>query len=123
MSTEFPTVGPSMSVAEMVHARVLINGQDYFAVVDQGKLLGIVTAREIEKLPKSRWGSTSAGQVMRLPKHLGTASAAYSAANVLEAMDRLRVDRIPVIEEDKMVGIVAREGILRLAGVRARLRV
>ena len=123
MSTEFPMVGPSMSVAEMVHARVLVNGQDYFAVADQGKLLGIVTAREIQRLPKNRWDSASAGQVMRLPKYLGTASAMSSAANVLEAMDNLRVDRIPIVEGDKMVGIVAREGILRLARVRARLRV
>ncbi len=123
MSTEFPTISPSMSVEEIVRGRVLINGQDYFAVADQGKLLGIVTAREIGHLPKNRWDSASAGNVMRLPKHLGTASSEYSAAEVLEEMDRLRVHRIPIMQEDQMVGIVAREGILRLAEVRARLRV
>ena len=122
MSTDFPTIVPSSSLNEVVRSRVLTNGQDYFAVADGDALLGIVTIRDIQRVPMDLWESTRAEMVMEPPRRFGSVSGDQSAAIVLEEMDRLRADRIPVVETGSMIGIVSRDGILRLARAKARLK-
>ncbi len=123
MTTEFPTIGRSLTLGEIVRERVLVNGQDYFAVVDNDALLGIVTIRDIERVRKDRWDSTQAGVIMESPRRFGSVPGEQSAANVFEEMDRRRVDRIPVVSGGNMIGVVSRDGILRLAKARALLKI
>ncbi len=122
MSTDFPTIAPSLSLSDVVRSRVLTSGQDYFAVANEDALLGVVTIRDIQRVPMNLWESTSAQMVMEPPRRFGSVSGEQSAAIVLEEMDRLRADRIPVVETGSMIGIVSRDGILRLARAKARLK-
>ena len=123
MTREYEIVSPNVIIGELVRDRVLMAGQDYFAIADQDKLMGVVTGDNIARVSKTRWDTTRVGSIVTRPRHLGTASGEQSAANVLEQMDQLRVDRIPVMEEGVAIGIVTREVILRLARIRARLKI
>ncbi|MBI4188663.1 MAG: CBS domain-containing protein [Chloroflexi bacterium] len=123
MTREFPSIGPDLNLEELVRDYVLMTGQDFFAVTDQGKLLGVVTTQNIKHVPKNRWGKTSVGMIMIPGRTVRTVSGEQSAAHALDEMDQFRIDRLPVLENGEMIGIVVRDNVYRLAEIRAQLKI
>jgi CBS domain-containing protein len=114
-------VTPQLTVGQLVRDHILVTGQRYFVVAEEGKLLGVVTIRDIKKVPKKRWNSTKISRAMTPAKQLRTASAQQSAASVLELMDELRIKRMPVLEKDKVIGVISQDSLNRLKKTRVEL--
>ncbi|MFC1937123.1 CBS domain-containing protein [Chloroflexota bacterium] len=123
MTVECPAVDRQLSVAELVRDYVLVSGGRCFFVVDGDKLQGMVTMRDIKSVPKKRWDSTRLCDIMKPVSDLSTAHPRQPAASLLEQMDALGISRMPVLEEDRVVGTVARDSLLRLLRTRAELRI
>ncbi|PIG92223.1 chloride channel protein [Gloeocapsopsis sp. IPPAS B-1203] len=83
-----------------------------FPVVDEGKLVGIVTqadlakARELE-LP----GDTLLSEIMT-PQPV-TVHPLHSLSEVLYRLDRFNLSRLPVVENKRLIGIITRADIIR----------
>jgi CBS domain-containing protein len=119
---ESPIVAtPQITVGQLVHNCILVTGQRYFVVAEEGKLLGVITIRDIKKVPKKRWNSTKISRAMTPAKRLRTASAQQSAASVLELMDELRIKRMPVLEAGKVIGVISQDSLNRLKKTRVEL--
>jgi CBS domain-containing protein len=112
---------PQLTVGQLVRDHTLVTGQRYFVVAEEGKLLGVVTIRDIKRVPKKRWNSTKISKAMTPAKRLRTASAQQSAASVLELMDELRIKRMPVLEGDKVIGVISQDSLNRLKKTRVEL--
>lgn len=112
---------PQLTLGQLVHDCILVTGQRYFVVAEGGKLEGIVTTRDIKRVPKKRWNSTQIGEIMTPASELKTAHAQQSAASLLEQMEELNIDQMPVLEQDKVIGIIARDSLIRLGKTRAEL--
>lgn len=115
------TVTTQLTVGQLVHDCILVTGQRYFVVVEEGKLQGIVTTQDIKKVPKKRWRSTKIGKVMTPVSKLKTAHPQQSASSLLEQMDELGIEQMPVLEGDEVIGIIARDSLTRLNKTRAEL--
>jgi len=90
-------------------------------VAEEGKLLGVVTTRDIKRVPKKRWNSTKIARIMTPARQLRTASAQQSAASLLELMDELGIKRMPVLEKDKVIGVISQDSLNRLKKTRVEL--
>jgi CBS domain-containing protein len=123
MTKEFPSIGPGLNLEQLIHDHVLVTGRDFFVVADQGKLLGIVTFKNIKHVSKNRWGSTSVGSIMTPWKVAETISGEQPAANVLEEIDQFGVDRLPISENGEIIGVVIRDDLYRLARIRVQLKI
>jgi len=122
ISGESPIIAtPQLTVGQLVRNCILVTGQRYFVVAEEGKLLGVVTIRDIEKVPKKRWNSTKISKAMTPAHRLRTASAQQSAASVLELMDELRIKRMPVLEAGKVIGVISQDSLNRLKKTRVEL--
>jgi len=122
MSGESPIIVTSQfTVGQLVRDCILVTGQRYFVVAEEGKLLGVVTIHDIKRVPKKRWNRTKIGRAMTPARQLRTASAQQSAASVLELMDELGIKRMPVLEEDKVIGVVSQDSLNRLKKTRVEL--
>jgi CBS domain-containing protein/Zn-dependent protease len=122
ISGESPIIAtPQLTVGQLVRNCILVTGQRYFVVAEEGKLLGVVTIRDIKRVPKKRWNSTKISRAMTPAKQLRTASAQQSAASVLELMDELRIKRMPVLEGDKVIGVISQDSLNRLKKTRVEL--
>ena len=122
MGGESPIIAtPQFTIGQLVRDCILATGQRYFVVAEEGKLLGVVTTRDIKRVPKKRWNSTKIGRVMTPAKRLRTASAQQSAASLLEIMDELGIKRMPVLENDKVIGVISRDSLNRLKKTRVEL--
>ena len=123
MTKEYSVVNPQLSLSRLVRDYVMVTGQRYFVVVDEDKLQGMVTVRNIRSIPRGRWKSTRVGKVMTPVGKLKTAYLQQSGASLLELMDELGINQIPVLEEDEVIGVVIRDSLMRLVKTRTRLGV
>lgn len=121
MTREYSLASQQLTISQLIRDYILVSGQRYFAVVDDGKLQGIVTMSDIKRVPKKRRGS-HIGKIMTPANELKTAHPQQSAASLLGQMDELGISHMPVLEDDKVIGIVARDSLIRLAQARAELR-
>ena len=123
MTKEYSVVNPQLSLSRLVRDYVMVTGQRYFVVADEAKLLGIVTVRNIKSVPRGRWKSARVGKVMTPVGKLKTAYPQQSGSSLLELMDEIGVNQIPVLEEDGVIGVVIRDSLIRLVKTRAKLGV
>jgi len=114
-------VTPQLTIGQLVRNCILVTGQRYFAVAEEGKLQGVVTVSDIRKVPKKRWNSTKISRAMTPAGQLRTASAQQSAASLLEQMDELGIKRMPVLENDEVIGVISRDSLNRLKKTRVEL--
>lgn len=131
-----PTVTPDMPVAELA-ALFLDSGRDGFCVVDDGKLVGVVTLMDLlfqERQIRMPGLVTLLDAVLPVGLHKAEAELAKMTGNTVGAvmsrdlvtvghdgpLDRitsLMVDKhitvLPVVHEGHLLGEVTRQGILR----------
>ncbi|MBI4517872.1 MAG: CBS domain-containing protein [Deltaproteobacteria bacterium] len=126
MSRRVHTVKPHDTIA---HARALMEAHriNQLPVVVEGKLVGIITDRDLRDAFPSVFDSPIEGR--RKPKPPGSDPAKIqveavmtphvltltSKDNIVEAarmMRRERVGAIPVVDHDRLVGILARSDVL-----------
>jgi len=122
LSGESPIIAvPQLTIGQLVRNCILVTGQRYFVVAEEGKLLGVVTIHDIKRIPKKRWNSTKVSRAMTPASRLKTASAQQSAASLLELMDELGIKRMPVLEKDEVIGVISRDSLNRLKKTRVEL--
>ncbi len=121
VAQDCPLVSQRLSLGRLVRDYVLVGGQRYFIVVRGARLVGVVSVPDIKKVPKKRRRSTTIGGIMTPASELRTARAGQPAARLLEQMNEWQIDYMPVLEEDRVIGIVVRDGLARLVKTRAEL--
>lgn len=121
MLKERSLISPQFTISQLIRDYILVSGQRYYVVGDGGKWQGAVTMSAIKRVPKRRRGS-HIGKIMTPASELKTAHPLQSAASLLDQMDEQGIDHMPVLEGDKVIGIVARDSLIRLAQSRAELR-
>jgi CIC family chloride channel protein len=107
------TVSPKSSVKEIAQL-ILSTGHMGYPVIDEGKLIGIVSYSDLLKVPVTERGTITIGEIMTTKLHvIYPQDDMYSA---LYKMELNRVGRLPVVNPDnptKLVGIVTRSDVIR----------
>ncbi len=105
----------------VVRDYIINSGQHCFVVLEGGKLEGIVTLGDIQ-IPEKRWDSTRISDIMTPASKLKTARPDQPAVDLLEQMDDYDIEQIPVVQKDRLIGMVTRERLLRFLKARAVLK-
>jgi Zn-dependent protease/CBS domain-containing protein len=111
MTSDVVVLDADLTVDRAVNDYFLRYGYDAFPVVEDGRLVGVVSLKEFTAVPREAWLSVTIRQVM-IPR--GPQSAAYREEPLTTAMDRMvQEDRsgLIVTQGDSVVGIVTRSGI------------
>jgi len=83
-----------------------------FPVVDDGKLVGIVTQTDLANIAQRQLSGDTALSEIMTPTPV-TVSPTDSLSHVLYMLNRNNLSRLPVIEGRKLVGIITRGDIIR----------
>jgi len=105
----------------VVRDYIINSGQHCFVAIEDGRLQGIVTLSDIQ-IPQKRWGSTQISKIMTPAGELKTAHPDQPAVDLLEQMDEYDIDQIPVLKNDRLIGMVERERLIRFLTARAVLK-
>jgi len=121
VAQDCPLISRRLGLGRLVRDYILASGQRYFVVARGGRLEGVLSVRSIRKVPKKRRRSTTVGEIMTPASGLRTARAEQPAASLLEQMNEWQIDYMPVLVQDRVIGIVVRDSLMRLVKTRAEL--
>jgi Zn-dependent protease/CBS domain-containing protein len=112
MKTDVVTVPGSVTIADLVDDYFFKYHYDCFPVAEEGRLRGLVTLNEVKKVARDRWGSTLVGDVMQRDLEALSVGPTDDVSAVLARVIRDRCGRLPVVDGDRIVGIITRRDIL-----------
>lgn len=90
------------------------------AVVEGGKILGIVTLVDIKKLAPGVWRTTPVSSIMTA-QPLKTVTPADDMKTAVRLMAENGFNQLPVVEEERLVGMLNRADIIRYVQVHHEL--
>jgi len=113
MSGDAPTVPPDCLVSDLVHEHVMGTDDHAFPVIEEDRLLGIVTLDDVRGINRDAWGKTRVRDIMTPYEELITVDAGEDAAEALSKLSHRDVRQLPVIEGENLVGLLRRRDIIR----------
>ncbi len=123
MTSDFPVVPPDMTVSRLVERYVIPSGRHFFVVADEGRLHGILTLHNIKSVPRQNWEVIPVREVMTPVDRLKVAYPNQEALSLMEAMDNGDISHMPVVSEGRVIGVVARDELIRFLRTRSELGV
>jgi Zn-dependent protease/CBS domain-containing protein len=120
MSNEVPVVPRSITLEDYVQ-ELLRTGRRCHLVVDDGRLVGMMTVHNVSKVPREDWAVTSVQGAMMPLADIHHTSPEEPLIGVLERMQVDDVNQMPVVSEGRIVGLITRDSILRMIQTRMEL--
>jgi len=120
MTTDVVMLGARLTLDEAVDNYFLRFGFGGFPVVDEGRLVGMLSLKELKAIPRERWSVLTVGEIM-VP--YGFSAEIHPDEPITVAMERMFHDdrsRLVVMEDGKVLGLVTRSGIARFLDLRQR---
>ncbi|WP_353933003.1 chloride channel protein [Okeanomitos corallinicola TIOX110] len=108
MQRRVETLDIEMSIEESIQAFSSSHHRG-FPVVEKNKLVGIITQSDLQNRYPSNHGLV--GEIMT-PKPV-TIKPKQTLGDVLYLLDRYQISRLPVVEKQKLIGIITRADIIR----------
>lgn len=118
-----PVVVPkSILVEDLVEDYVYKYHYKMFPVVENDRLIGCVTTRQIKEVPREDWDRTRVGEITERCTDDNTISPKEDTLNAFKTMHRTASSRLMVIEEkDKLVGIISLKDIMNWLSFKTEL--
>lgn len=115
-----PEVSPSTNVDAVVMSKFLQSGQRAVLVSEGGSLLGIATITDVRKLSQEKWATTPVSQIMTASP-LKTVAPDEDVTAALRLIAENDLNQLPVIDHNRLVGMLNRADIIRQLQVRKTL--
>lgn len=111
MVRDVVTIPSDENVEHVVNEYFLKYGYGGFPVADRGNFIGFVTLKEIKNIPKEQWRDTRVSQIVMPHQKRWEVSMDDDALKALEVMISEDKGRLVVMEKEKVVGLITRNGI------------
>jgi Zn-dependent protease/predicted transcriptional regulator len=123
MNTEFETVPAGLPVQVLVDDYILKKKERVFLVTVGGDLKGIVCLEDVRALPRGEWPQSPVSQIMTPKDKLLSVPLDADGSRVLAGLAERDVHQIPVMDGDRVVGVICRSDILRVLQLKSDLGV
>ena len=121
MTRDVLTVPPEMTVHQLISDYFLVHRHGGYPVVKDGEVLGVVTLQSVRSVPKEKRDYETVQQAMIPRERLAFVKPSATALDAMQKMGRNEVGRVLVVDEERLVGIAAREDIVRTIQMRQEL--
>jgi Zn-dependent protease/predicted transcriptional regulator len=121
MSSDCAVVPPDITIDQLVHGNILASGRRCFPVVSDSQIMGMMTLHNIKEVPRDRWSTETVKEAMTPFDKLKWVRPDEELSSVLQILTQQDINQVPVIYDDKIVGMVSRENLLNFVHVRSRL--
>ncbi|HEY92201.1 MAG TPA: CBS domain-containing protein [Dehalococcoidia bacterium] len=121
MTSNCPVVPSSATVNQLVQGYIFTGGHHLFLVADEGKLEGILTLQNITSVSNQNRDVTQVKEIMTPINKLKAVRPDQDALSILEQMDENDMNQMPVVSEGRVIGLIARDNLLRFLRIRSVL--
>lgn len=120
MQTSFTPVDPQMPLSTLLNEHVMGSGQRAFPVERGGKLLGLVSLRDLQKCPAGAMQKGVVSDIMTPAARLVTLGPEEDALRALEIIGQRDLSQLPVVRSGELLGLVRREDIVKWLALHSR---
>ncbi len=106
------TVPPSLSIGELVENYIYKYHFKMFPIMEDGKLVGCITTRQVKEVPREEWGLRRVGDIASHCSPENTIGPEYDAVKALGLMSRTGNSRIMVVQNGQLMGIISSKDLL-----------
>lgn len=121
MTKDFHAVPSTLLVQDLVDAYILRQKERVFLVQDDGVLKGIVCLEDVKTVPREKWTQTLVAKIMTPRDKLEAVSLDSDGSVILNSLTTKEIHQVPVMDGDKVEGIICRTDILRFIQLRKEL--
>jgi len=107
MNAKAVAVTPRLSIADLVQNYFYHYYFKTFPVVEDSKLVGSVSAREVKAVPRERWPFVTVADIMSRCTPDNTIGPEVNAMEALQTMSRTGNSRLLVADGERLLGIVS----------------
>lgn len=123
MTKDYKTVPSDLSVKHLVDNFILKERERVFLVSDEEALKGIVCLEDVKRIPQEKWPSTTVGEIMTPKEKLEAVSFDTDGSRILKSITAKDIHQVPVMDGERIAGIICRTDILRFIQLRSELGV
>lgn len=120
MVKDIVTMPSDTAIDTAVNEYFLKHGYGGFPVVDDGKLLGFLTLKEVTAVPRERWKDVRASEIVVPHDKKWEVSEDDDAMKALELMISEDKGRLVAMEKGQVTGLITRNGIARYVQIMGR---
>jgi len=120
MDPDPPTIRPDVTIDELVDALLAYNVRS-FPVVEDGRLVGIVTLTDVRHAPREQWPIRRVRDLMTPRERLITAKPEDDLERILRLMATHEIHQIPIVDDGRLLGLLTRNALLRFLQLRQEL--
>ena len=113
METDVPIVPAHMTVQTLIDDHIMQTDQRAFIVFDQEKMAGMVTVEDVQKVPAESRANTTVREIMTPSSKLIVIAPEENASKALDRLQDQNIRQLPVVTENRIVGLLRRRDILR----------
>jgi Zn-dependent protease len=122
MSRDCTVVPPDITLERLVNEHILSSGRRCFPVVSGGHTEGLVTLGNVRSIPHDSRKTTLVREAMTPLSQVKSVSPNEDLANILQILSENDINQVPVVWENKVVGIVARDNLINFINTRNELQ-
>ena len=121
MTRDCPTVPPRLTIEQLVHDYILGTGRRCFPVAENSHLLGLVTLNDVKGVSRDERLTKTVQETMTPLAKLKSVRPSDDLAEVMHLLTSEDINQLPVIENDTIVGMIARDNLLSFIRTRSEL--
>ncbi len=123
MTSDCQWLPKGLALKELVDNYILPTTRRCFPVVDEERVLGIITLHNVKEIPREQWESVKVEDAMTPLEEMKTVSPGDDLFTVMRQMTEEGVNQMPVVENDQLVGMIARDNLVGFINARSELGV
>ena len=115
------TVPAALTIEELVEDYIYKYHFKMFPVLEDGKLAGCITTRQVKEVPREQWHRRRVGDLVSRCSNENSVSPEYDAVKALGLMSRTDNSRLMVVENGQLVGVISSKDLLRYISLKIDL--
>jgi Zn-dependent protease/CBS domain-containing protein len=121
MSRDCLLITPDTTIDQLVHENILTSGRRCFPVVSDGHVLGLITLHNIKAIPRELWNIKTVREVMTPFENIKWVRPNDELSSILRILTEDDINQVPVVQDNKIVGMIGRDNLLSFVDVRIGL--
>jgi Zn-dependent protease len=122
MSRDCTVVPPDITIEQLVNEHILSSGRRCFPVASGDRTEGLVTLSSIKAVPSDARERTMVRDAMMPISRVKSVSPNEDLSNVMQILSENDINQVPVVWENKVVGIVARDNLINFINTKQELQ-
>ncbi|MBM4404747.1 MAG: site-2 protease family protein [Chloroflexi bacterium] len=122
MSRDTSFIFKRIDLQTLIDSYINFSGKRFFLVGEAEKWEGVLSLQDIRKVSREKRRETRVADVMVPVGKVATVKQSDELLKAIEIMDNADVNQVPVLDGERVVGVLSRENIVRLLRSRAELK-